>query len=369
MGHHDAMMRISRPALLLSGTIVAGLTLVEARPRVNVGYHQVAVVAPRSPSKAPAEPYLGMKPPGLMPALFAPGVVSTGLSERDVAMSPDGREFYFSVTFRTTTTIMVTRFARGRWTPPTVASFAADLAYYHMEPCVAGDGQRVFFLTNRPRAGEAPKPGWTNQSIWAADRKTDGSWGEPYDLGAPINGDGAAYFPSVTSDGTLYFTRSKASGKDVAIYRARRVGATYAEPERLPDVVNGAGAIFNAFVAPDERFLIAGVEGRDDSTPPKKANYYVFFRNADGTWAPGVNLGPGINDPTNTVHSPYVSPDGRYFFFASNTFRDSGPTRPAPLTLQRLVDLSRSPQNGYSDIYWVRAEMIERLRRPAGPPR
>jgi hypothetical protein len=364
------MMRRSSPALLLlSGAIVAGLTLVEARPRVDGDHHQVTASAPSSPSKAPAEPYLGMKPPGATPELFAPGVMSTGLSERDVAMSPDGREIYFSVTFRTTSTIMVTRFEQRRWTAPAVASFAADLAFYYMEPCVSGDGRRVFFLTNRPRAGEAPKPGWANQSIWAADRKGDGSWGEPYDLGAPINGDGAAYFPSVTSDGTLYFTRSKASGKDVGIYRSRRVGAAYAEPERLPDVINGTGVIFNAFVAPDERFLIAGVEGRDDSTPPKKANYYVFFRNADGAWAPGVNLGPGVNDPANTVHSPYVSPDGKYFFFSSNAPRDRNPAPPGPLTLQRLVDLSRSPQNGYSDIYWVRAEVIEQLRHAAGSSR
>jgi len=226
------------------------------------------------------------------PELFAPGLVSTGLAERDVAISPDGREIYFAVTFRTTTTIMTAQFKRGRWTPPTVASFAADLTYYNMEPCMSGDGRQVFFLTNRPRAGGA-----------------------------------------------------------------------YGEPERLPDVINGTGATFNACVAPDEQYLIAGVEGRDDSTPPKKANYYVFFRSADGTWAPGVNPGPVVNDPANTVHSPYISPDGKYLFFASNASRDRSPTPPGPLTLPQLVDLSRSPQNGNSDIYWVRAEVIEQLRR------
>lgn len=88
----------------------------------------------------------------------------------------------------------------------------------------------------------------------------------------------------------------------------------------------------------------------------------MCFRNADGTWAPGVSLGPGVNDPANTVHSPYVSPDGQYFFFSSNAPRDRKPAPSGPLTLQRLVDLSRSPQNGYSDIYWVRTEVIERLR-------
>ena len=37
-------------------------------------------------------PYVGQVPPGSTPSLFAPGFVSTGMVERDVAMTPDGRE-------------------------------------------------------------------------------------------------------------------------------------------------------------------------------------------------------------------------------------------------------------------------------------
>jgi hypothetical protein len=346
--------------LLLSCSLLLALAFVEPRQRVAAAGDQGV---PRQ--MAPGGPYLGMKAPGLAPELFAPGVVSTGLADRDVAMTPDGNEIYFSVTFRTIGTIMVTRRAGGRWTPPEVASFAAAAAYFHMEPCLSGDGRRVFFLTNRPRAGETPGPGWANQNIWAADRQGDGSWGEPYDLGAPINTEGAAFFPSVTRDGTLYFIRVKAPRKDAAVYRSPFVGGRFTEPERLSDVVNGTGATYNAFVAPDERYLIAAVEGRDDSTPPKKANYYVFFRNQDGTWSAGINLGPAINDPANTVHSPYVSPDGRHFFFSSNAPRERARPSLSGLTLARLVDLNASPQNGNADIYWVSAEVIEHLRPQA----
>ena len=38
--------------------------------------------------EAPSGPYLGQKPPGSTPSLFAPGFISTGLAERDVAMTP-----------------------------------------------------------------------------------------------------------------------------------------------------------------------------------------------------------------------------------------------------------------------------------------
>lgn len=312
---------------------------------------------------SPRGPYLGQKAPGLKPELFAPGFVSTGIFERDVAMTPDGREFYFSAGFRAITTIMVTRLVNGAWTVPEVASFATDPAYFYMEPCVSYDGRRIFFLTTRPRAGQAPKPGWGNNSIWAADRNADGTWGEPYDLGPPINGSDLTYFPSITRDGTLYFSRAKAAGKDSAIYRSRLDGGRFQEPERLADSVNGAGLIYNAFVAPDESYLIAGVDGREDATTPKKANYYVFFRNADGTWTSGTNLGQAVNDPANTQHSPYVSPDGRYFFFSSNAPAEPAAPSLKGLTHARLVELNSSPRNGNSDVYWVDARVIQELRR------
>lgn len=308
-------------------------------------------------------PYLGQSPPGLKPEVFAPGVISTGIFERDVAMTPDGREFYFSAGFRAVTTIMVTRLRDGVWSAPEVASFAADPAYFYMEPCVSHDGRRIFFLTTRPRAGQAPKPGWGNNSIWAADRNGDGTWGEPYDLGSPVNGPDLTYFPSITRDGTLYFSRAKAPGKDSAIYRSRLAGGRYQEPERLPDSVNGTGLIYNAFVAPDESYLIAGVDGREDATPPKRANYYVFFRNADGTWTSGTNMGPAVNDPANTQHSAYVSPDGRFLFFSSNAPAEPAAPSLKGLTHARLVELNSSPRNGNSDIYWVDARVIQELRR------
>ena len=39
--------------------------------------------------------YLGQEPPEMEPQLFAPGIVSTGLGERDVAMTPDGKYLFF----------------------------------------------------------------------------------------------------------------------------------------------------------------------------------------------------------------------------------------------------------------------------------
>ena len=40
-------------------------------------------------------PYLGQKPPGMTPEIFAPGIISTGYDERIAAFTPDGKEFYY----------------------------------------------------------------------------------------------------------------------------------------------------------------------------------------------------------------------------------------------------------------------------------
>lgn len=308
-------------------------------------------------------PYLGQAPPGAEPALFAPDIVSTGLYERDLAVSRDGTEIFYGLIFGQHVTIMHTRVSNGVWTEPEVAPFARDLAFYCFEPSMAPDGTRLCFLSTRPPAGEESKPGWTHQNIWAVDRMDDGAWGEPYMVGPPVSTDDEEYFPSVTRDGTIYFTRMKTGERENNIYRSRLVDGKYQEAEPLPAAVNGTGDVYNACIAADESFLIACVTGRDDSITKGLPNYYVFFRSPDDTWSEGVNLGEKINFPGAQALSPSLSPDGRYFFFASTKAAELDAGAPQAMTLHGIRDFHAKPQNGLADIYWVDASFIQGLRR------
>ena len=223
----------------------------------------------------------------------------------------------------------------------------------------------MLFLSNRPRAGEKPLQGWGHQNIWAADRAEDGRWGEPFDLGGPVNSAESAYFPSLTRDGTLYFTRSLPSGEKARIMRSRLEAGRYGEPVELPKEVNGRGTVFNAFIAPDESYLIACVEGRDDSLTPGAANYYIFFRGPDDSWSEGVNLGPEVNFPGAAASAPYVTSDGRYLFFGSNRRKEIPAPAGSPMTASRLMERFCGPQNGGSDIYWIDASFL-RVLKPKG---
>jgi hypothetical protein len=41
--------------------------------------------------------YLGQKPPGMVPEIFAPGYISTEKRELNSVFTPNGKEFYFAI--------------------------------------------------------------------------------------------------------------------------------------------------------------------------------------------------------------------------------------------------------------------------------
>jgi hypothetical protein len=299
--------------------------------------------------------YLGQPRPGTEPELFARGIISDPMHNRDVAISFEGDEMYFGLANAGVVTIIWTRRMDGRWTEPEVAPFATDPDIFDFEPCISPDGQTFMFLSTRPPEGMEPRRGWAYQNIWAMDRTADG-WGAPYDLGRPINSDGAELFPSLTADGTLYFTRSGGTPRESYIYRARLTEGGYAEPEKLGPEVNSTAMQYNAFVAADESYVIYLVPEKEGNIGA--SDYYISFRSEDDTWTGPINMGPAVNRPGATGASPYVTRDGTYFFYSS--------TKPLPegtaLSYDLIKRLYYEPENGSPDIYWVDASFIEELR-------
>ncbi len=299
--------------------------------------------------------YFGQAPPGDEPELFAPGLISTALFTRDMAITPDGNEIYFSATvgMYNITQILCTKRVDGFWTKPEVASFSGNPDYMDVEPAIAPDGAKLLFLSDRPDTASGTPAG---QDIWAVDRIGDG-WGEPYNLGPPVNTEAGEFFPSTTKDGTLYFTRT--AGGTTAVFRSRLVNGSYLEPERLPEQVNSTSVQYNAFISPDETYLILCTGGRDDCLGGD--DYYVCFRNEQDEWTNPIHMGDKVNTTGGREHSPYVSPDGKYFFFMSsrilNREQDEG-----KITRDMMLKMHSEPGGGQAGIYWMDASFIEKLR-------
>ena len=301
--------------------------------------------------------YLGETPPDTIATLFAPGLITTGFHTRDIAISPEGDEIYFCVNIGNNTymTTLFTRRINDEWTEPQIASYARDLEYFTIEPCFSSDGKQLFFASNRPDSLGKNH----NSDIWFVEREGN-AWGHPQNLGTTINTDGPEFFPSVTKDGTLYFTRDDQRTSISYIYRSRFINGIYSEPELLPEQINAGRSRFNAFIAPDESFIIIPIFGMPDTYGA--TDYYISFHNNEDQWSNPINLGKKINSKSRWEYSASISPDGNYLFFMSSKVDTSLVTNHDIITMRDLNDLSNSPENGNPDIYWIGTSFIQKLR-------
>ena len=287
--------------------------------------------------------YLGQTPPGDTPRLFAPGIVCTGMDDRDIAISPTMDEIFYGVLEPPHYVIVHLVQINGRWQPPQIAPFSGH--YNDYEPQFSPDGSRLYFCSERPLSGQGePK----DSDIWFVER-TAGGWGDPHNLGGPVNTEKNEFYPSVTHDGTLYFT-----SHDMHIYRSEFRDGEYLAPEMLPDSVNTRIGEYNAFVAPDESYLIFTSHGWGYRAG--RGDLFISYRKKDGSWTQARHLGPDINSSFADM-SPTVSPEGKFLFFSSMRVPEAYDPTPISDYQQLLMNFNK-PMNKKFDIYWVEAESI-----------
>src|SRR5262249_38674367 len=155
--------------------------------------------------------------------------------------------------------IHVSHFVSGKWSVPEVVPFSGQYTDY--DPFVSGDGSRIFFDSNRPLTPGGPKKDF---DIWVVE-KTASGWGEPKNLGAPINTPQDEFYASLASDGTLYFSATRPEGKGrLDIYRSRWQNGAFAQPENLGEGVNTPLVEVDPYIAPDQSFVVFSANGRPD---------------------------------------------------------------------------------------------------------
>ena len=285
-----------------------------------------------TPGKWPSikGPYVGETPPSSTPVLFSPLIVSAILWDHGApAFSADGREIYWSVVFDDDTgCILSMKMTDGEWNRLAAISFS-QRRFRDVSPVLSADEKKLFFTSCRPvkkdgKAGE--------YNMWISERQGDG-WFEPRLLAPEIASgkDGRPVFPGA---GVLYFGSWRAgSVKGSNIYRSERVKGKFTDPVRLDASFNTDNAV-PTWISVDESSLIfesfrpGGLGGSD---------FWISFRQADGSWKEALNMGDKINSKGNDWFGGF-SPDGKYFFFVSD-------------------------RNGNNDVYWVRAGIIDELKQ------
>jgi len=290
--------------------------------------------------------YLNQMAPGANPELFAAGKVSDAMANRDFTISPAGDEIFYTVQQRDflSSTIIRIRKLNGSWREPEIAPFSGK--YNDLEATFSADGKRLFFSSNRPVVAGVEKEDF---DIWYTDLRED-KWSEPVHLDSPVNSAKDEFYPSVARNGNLYFTTQLEGGKGkedivVCIWRDGK----YSSPESLPEAINTAGFEFNAFVDPDEQFLIFTGYARKDGFG--SGDLYISRKDASGNWTTSMNMGKLVNS-ANMDYCPFVSWDKKYLFFTSNKTSFKTPFSKA-ISFADLKRALTGIENGLDNIYWM----------------
>ena len=240
---------------------------------------------------------------------FAPKCLGRFDEVRDITFSRDGEYAYFTVenTQEKVANIYSTHKLGPVWTPPKPVNFNSD--YRDLEPFISPDGQRMYFSSNRPDGEE--KTG-NDYDIWYVE-KIDLGWSDPVRLPSPINTSANEFYPSVCNAGHLYFTaeRPECVGKE-DILKAEWKVDHFEAPTPLKGAINTAGYEFNAYIAPDESFIV--FSGYQYEEGLGSGDLFYSFRQQDGSWSIPMHLNSPINSE-GLEYSPYVDPTREQMYF------------------------------------------------------
>lgn len=272
-----------------------------------------------SDSLAIESPYFGQKLPGLIPEVFAPGIVSVeGRYEFGVSFSPKMDEMYFSPTVEGHSVVYYSKLKDGKWTYPKEANFTKGRVRDEFSATVSLNGESLYFTTY-----DSIYP----LKIWHVNRDGD-FWGEAKPLDSPINNEQIINLNGA-KNGDLYYMTS-ANRKQTMHYTSNKNGKFLAG--RKVEINYGT----HGFISPSQDFLLVVAHKENDKTKDK--DIHVCFKKKDGSWTHPINLG----SPVNTQYregSPTITPDGKYLFF--NRYDE---------------------ESGNPNIYWVRTEVINKLK-------
>lgn len=266
--------------------------------------------------------------------------INSGLNNRDLTLAPDGNLMLSTVMAPANqfATIVMWRKRGGKWQDAEIAPFSGR--YPDIEPMFSPDGSKLFFASKRPN----PARDGSDWDIWFVHHE-NGNFSEPVNPGEPINTPANEFYPSVAANGNLYFTSQREDGAGSEdIFLAQWADGAYSSVKPLGTGVNTAGFEFNAFVSPDESYLIFSAQGRADDMGG--GDLYISFRDDSGRFAPARHLPASVNSAM-LDYCPVVV--GDRFYFTSRRFA-------APKGFSRYQDVAEAFQsfgNGLGDIYWV----------------
>lgn len=187
--------------------------------------------------------------------------------------------------------------------------------YPDYAPVISADESVLLFTSRRPGStgGKIAADGLPYEDIYISERKGEGAWSPPRNLGAPVNTSLHDACIALAADGQTLFLFNSDNGGD--IFMSRLKGIQWLHPKNMGSPINSKHWEPSVCLSADERTLFfvsdrpGGLGGRD---------IYLCRRLPNGKWSQPINLGPPVNTPYDE-DGPFFHPDGKTLFFSSNS--------------------------------------------------
>ena len=184
----------------------------------------------------------------------------------------------------------------------------------NLSPMISPDGNTIFFGRVSPYNVGGLRD---EQDIWYVERPdAESSWGEPQNIGRPLNNKNSNYVSAVAADGDSYLlllgNAYQEDGKmrnGVSITRRTESGWSQPVALNVADFYNYSD-VANYFMSEDQQFLLMALE-RDDTQGDR--DLYVSFNRGENIWSEPLNLGRKVNT-ADVESSPFLANDTTLYF-------------------------------------------------------
>lgn len=171
-------------------------------------------------------------------------------------ISQDGRILYFTACGRQDgmgrCDLYISYRMGNGWSQPQNLGPAVNSGGWESQPCLSIDGRTLYFVSDRKEGSQGGMDIWTSTLV-------EGRWTKPVNMGSGINTEGDEKSPFISFDNkTLYFSSNGRLGMGgMDLYYCRRAeDGTWGEPQNLGYPINTSGDESSLIVSPDGRTAI-----------------------------------------------------------------------------------------------------------------
>jgi hypothetical protein len=187
-----------------------------------------------------------------------------------LCISPDGRLLFFTACFRPDSyggcDLYYSEKQGDTWSKVKNVGPVVNSKSWDSQPSISSDGKTLYFASKR--AG-----GLGSSDIWKSERRPDGQWGKPVNLGAPLNTSGGEMAPFMHYDNsTLYFSSNGHPGMGGSdLFKSVYRNEAWSQPENLGYPICSSA---------DELVIVVNPEGNrgyiSSNTLKGKGGYDIF---------------------------------------------------------------------------------------------